>query len=317
MRKINRIIGIYKIINLINGKIYIGSSININRRLVRHKSELKNNVHDNEHLQNSYNFYGKKNFKFEVFEECFKENLILKEQYWIDFYQCYDENKGYNIRKKADNNLGVKWSKERIEKFSGENSPVSKLTWIKVNQIRNLYLTGNYSHKQLSEKYDVAESQIGFIINNKAWKDEKWDKYSLQIKNIANNTGEDCYNSKLSQIQVNEIRQKYLTGNYIPKQLAKEYNISSRHIWDIIKNNKWKDKEYEKNLPKIKDISFKNKRKHSGENSYLSKLNWDIVNEIRQLYSSGNFTQMNLADKYNVSEGCIAHILRNRSWKSS
>jgi len=47
-----KILGIYKITNLKNGKVYIGSSKNIKRRLIEHKSRLKNNKHINKYFQN-------------------------------------------------------------------------------------------------------------------------------------------------------------------------------------------------------------------------------------------------------------------------
>lgn len=58
-------IGIYSIINKANNKIYIGSTINLERRLKEHKRRLKYNNHTNTHLQYAWNKYGKECFKFE------------------------------------------------------------------------------------------------------------------------------------------------------------------------------------------------------------------------------------------------------------
>ena len=63
-------IGTYNIIKSINNKYYIGSSININKRLTQHKSELKRNIHHCIYLQRAYNKYGKQCFTFEI-EELF------------------------------------------------------------------------------------------------------------------------------------------------------------------------------------------------------------------------------------------------------
>ena len=79
-------IGIYSITNLVNNKVYVGSSTNINHRFITHKSRLRNNIHCNKHLQNAWNKYGEENFKFEVIEECEEDKLTEREQYWIDFY---------------------------------------------------------------------------------------------------------------------------------------------------------------------------------------------------------------------------------------
>ena len=59
--------GIYKITNKVNGKFYIGSSVDLKDRWRRHRSHLKNGSHVNTHLQRSYNKYGKEAFIFETF----------------------------------------------------------------------------------------------------------------------------------------------------------------------------------------------------------------------------------------------------------
>ena len=58
--------GIYKITNIINNKVYVGSAVNVTYRFKTHKRLLKQNKHFNTHLQSSYNKYGKDNFKFEM-----------------------------------------------------------------------------------------------------------------------------------------------------------------------------------------------------------------------------------------------------------
>ncbi len=109
--------GIYKIINLINKKYYIGSAANINKRFSTHKRLLNTNKHYNNHLQKSYNKYGKENFHFEIIEYVDSYNLIEREQYWIDLLDANNRKKGYNKRLIAGSNLGVKASKETKEKL--------------------------------------------------------------------------------------------------------------------------------------------------------------------------------------------------------
>ena len=91
-----KIVGIYKITNLKNGKIYIGQSIDVLERFIQHKSDLKGNRHVNKHLQSAYNLYGLKNFSFEILEECSKKELDKKEKYWIDYYGGVNSKTNYN-----------------------------------------------------------------------------------------------------------------------------------------------------------------------------------------------------------------------------
>ena len=95
-----KIIGIYSITNKINNKKYIGYSIDIKRRWATHKRNLKNNKHENDHLQKAYNKYGENAFKYQIVEECTQEELKNKEKYWIAFYDS--KNNGYNMSEGGD-----------------------------------------------------------------------------------------------------------------------------------------------------------------------------------------------------------------------
>lgn len=76
--------GVYKILNKINGKFYIGSSTRLNRRNREHFRLLKSGIHGNSYLQYSYNKYGRENFVYEIIEYCNNDKCIEREQYYID-----------------------------------------------------------------------------------------------------------------------------------------------------------------------------------------------------------------------------------------
>jgi hypothetical protein len=58
---------------------------------------LRNNIHDNNHLQNSFNKSGEKNFKFEIIEECNENLLIEKENFYITHYRSNNSEYGFNM----------------------------------------------------------------------------------------------------------------------------------------------------------------------------------------------------------------------------
>jgi group I intron endonuclease len=90
-------IGIYKITNLINGKVYIGQSIDIKQRWFKHKSAAFNIADKNYEypLYRAIRKYGLDNFLFEVLEECSKDELCEKEKFYIAKYHAHGKC-GYN-----------------------------------------------------------------------------------------------------------------------------------------------------------------------------------------------------------------------------
>ena len=191
--------GIYKITNIENGKIYIGSAYNLSNRMSTHKYTLRNNKHKNPHLQSAWNKYGEGKFLFEILEIVEDKNILLeREQFYIDSAQCCDNKIGYNIAKKAGNCAGrkvsaetrrkqsesakkrpkYKWSEEQKEKRRkariGQVMPWAKLNWETIKEIRKMYTETNYSQRIISEKFNLAQTTVSEIIRNVIWEDKNY-----------------------------------------------------------------------------------------------------------------------------------------------
>jgi len=69
MKSRNKISVIYCIECLVNGKVYIGSTVDVNHRKTAHFLNLRKNKHPNKHLQSSYNINGPENFAFHIVKE--------------------------------------------------------------------------------------------------------------------------------------------------------------------------------------------------------------------------------------------------------
>lgn len=208
--------GIYQIKNLINGKIYIGSAVNMRRRWVCHKSNLSKNRHHSIHLQRSWNKYGENVFLFEVLEEVRDKNLLTRrEQFWLDETKCYDQKNGYNISPTAGNCLGIKHTEETNRK----NSEVRKG---KKNHF--------YGKKHTEEtKRMISEANKGRFSGDK--NPMFGSKLSVGEKNPA---------AILNEWQVLEIRKKYKPRQYTAKMLSKEYGVSVVAIRRAISKITWK-----------------------------------------------------------------------------
>ena len=83
-----KIKGVYAIINMVNQKKYVGSSNNIKKRWTSHKTRLNNSTHHSDFLQRAWNKYGKDNFTLIILEVLSSDNtasdIFIKEQEWID-----------------------------------------------------------------------------------------------------------------------------------------------------------------------------------------------------------------------------------------
>lgn len=96
---VKKVRGIYKVTNKVNGKVYIGQSVDIGRRWRQHMT-----AEDDIYFHNAIQKYGVDNFIWEVIEKCKKSELDERESYWIEYYDSY--NKGYNCTKGGEGNSG-------------------------------------------------------------------------------------------------------------------------------------------------------------------------------------------------------------------
>lgn len=139
-------VGIYKITNRINGKIYIGQSRDIKTRWKSHQyiAFRSTGAGYNYPLYVDMRKYGLDAFDFEVLEECLIEDLNEKERYWIQYYDSF--TRGYN------------------QMEGGQYFPVAgKLSEQDVVEIRKLLAKSSFSQKEIGQKYGVSINTISAI----------------------------------------------------------------------------------------------------------------------------------------------------------
>jgi len=111
--------GVYKIINKVNGRFYIGSAVNIKKRWRYHIQDLNKGKHGNGYLQRAWNKYGSDNFIFEVLEYCEPSELIRMEQDYLDSTGACES--GYNMCPVAGNRLGTKMPPDAVRRVAEAN----------------------------------------------------------------------------------------------------------------------------------------------------------------------------------------------------
>ena len=118
--KIEKISGVYQIVNELNGHRYIGSSKNIQHRILTHRSSLRRNNHHSIYLQNAFNKYGEDKFYIQILEKCenVRSTILFLEQKYLDL------NPEYNISDTATCPINVLQTEEikqkRAEKLRGQ-----------------------------------------------------------------------------------------------------------------------------------------------------------------------------------------------------
>lgn len=246
-------IGIYKITNKINGKAYIGQSINIEKRWKNHKIDyLNKNSHSYDYpLYRAFRKYGINNFTFEIIEECKEKKLNEKEIFWIEHYNTFFN--GYNQTLGGDH---------------GKSVPKENILGI-FEDLENTQLT----HREIAKRRNVSIEMVDGINTGRHWHQNREypiQKYNRPVKknghcscckkiiDIRNKLCLDCYKKEYSK---NIPPKKQLTEDlltYSMLQIGKKYNVSDNTV------RKW-CKKYE--LPyKRKDIiEFRNNYNKKGE----------------------------------------------------
>lgn len=113
-------IGIYIYRNKINQKVYIGQSTNIERRIKEHNSRAfqVNSGDYNSNLSKAIRKYGLDNFEISTITSCSKEELDNLEIYYINYYQSYLKEKGYNMTLGGNSNGKGKLTFEELEQLT-------------------------------------------------------------------------------------------------------------------------------------------------------------------------------------------------------
>lgn len=197
--------GIYKIINTVNNKVYIGSTTNLSRRQKDHFRNLSERKHPNTHLQSAVNKYGIEKFQFIIIEQCENKQLLTKEQHYIDIFNSYIH--GYNMCPDAKSTLGRKHSELAKKKMS-------------LSRIGKPGHTHTVS-KETREKLSIAHK-------GKKLSPEHITKITV---NLSQRTISDKTRKKLS---LSKIGNQYTKGRKLP--LSQRLNISKGNMGRIVSN---------------------------------------------------------------------------------
>lgn len=165
--------GIYAILNCLNGKIYIGSALRLNHRWTEHRCELEDGTHGNRYLRRAF-VKDSDAFQVSVIElldHPAKAVLLAREQFWIDFYQSWKPEHGYNIAPKAESCQGIKRDPEFVARVAaslrGRKHTAQARANISAGQI-------GHPKKKRSPGQKTAMRMLGWGRTHSPEQTEKW-----------------------------------------------------------------------------------------------------------------------------------------------
>lgn len=233
---------VYKIINNINNKIYIGKTqgkaINRWRKHIRIANGGKEKYHNLFFtLHAAIVKYGVNNFSFEEIENFDNEaQAFEREMYWISLFR--KSNILYNLTDGGEGPSGRKPSPESKLKMSeaqrGEKSWKAKLSEEDVKSIKQLLMLGKQTQKEIAKQFNVSHLMINLIYKEKYWWWVKVPGFSSSKKYSSRPT-----NSKLNEDQVREIKKLLSTTGMTQQEIADKFNVKRLTILSISNGKRW------------------------------------------------------------------------------
>jgi group I intron endonuclease len=233
--------GIYKIRNLVNNKIYVGSSKRVPYRINRHKKLLDTDNHDNPHLQSAWKLYGENKFEFSVIEECSPEILVEREQHYKDYYESLPGGV-YNICDVVQfppSMAGIPKSEEHRKKIgmSHKGEIKSSEHRKKISESVKKYFD---THPEARQR--LRDLRLGTHMTEEQRRKVGIGHWTPEIREKimkAKKRGSEHHNSKLSESQVRLIRKKYSPRTYSLSKLSKEFSVDRKTILRILQRKTW------------------------------------------------------------------------------
>lgn len=159
--------GIYKIENMINGKVYVGKTVNFRKRYVSYKSSYFNNTprQINSYFRSAIDKSKPENFTFSVLEFCGVEIMAERELFWMVELSSTKLDSGYNLR--MDSSTGMITHDSTREKISKRIKREYADGTRSVEAV-SAFFTEMWKDEQLKDqmRQQVSESRRSFFIQS-------------------------------------------------------------------------------------------------------------------------------------------------------
>lgn len=276
--------GIYKL-NFSNGKVYIGMSCNIRRRMKEHRSDINSKNSMPVHRAMKVHDY-----TIEILEHIEDRKTMQEaERKWIKYYKSNDRNYGYNLALGGDgsgsgiNNHQAKFDENTIQEIYTE---LSSNTDIYIYEIAN--------------KYNISQEAISEINNGIRYFSADLTYPLRKPPKMVCKEGVEHHNAKLEKKDLEEIIILLKGNNVTFNEIGEMYNCSYTTISKLNRGLSYFDK----------DIDYPIRKNHVKTNS----LNQEQVLDVINLLINTNFTMEHIAKIFNVSKDTISRLNAGKTY---
>lgn len=291
---------IYQITNLINGKIYIGKTNNIQKRWSNHKCSSDPDMV----IARAIKKYGVDNFKFEVLYK----DIPIEQIDELEIKTIKEKNSqvpnGYNVASGGQGGLGV-------SKYGADNNNAH----LKEEEAQYVL---NHRNQPIYVLYDKFSDKISYRQFKKLYHHETYKNLKTATEEYPHNLEFNAQFSTdtLSYDEVVELRKRYANGEYW-KKVYEDYKDRYKNEWSFW--NVYYGNRYKLVMPEV--FTEENRHLHSslknqGSNNGHAKLTETDVLKIRKLWKEG-VTRQELYSLYpQVNVTTIRNIINNKTWKN-
>jgi len=230
---------VYRWINTINGKDYLGSTSNAKSRLSTYYDKKSLSL-GNMPIYKAILKYGHSNFTFEIVEYCDSKDVLTREQYYLDHFD-FD----YNILEKADSLLGYKHTLDTLTKMKGRKNALGyKHTLETLTKLRDIQTDKKHSKESMAKMREIwAERKLKSDISSKSLenkiasnpKSQRIGKYII-ITNIDSNVS----------ITYNSMTEAAVALN-ITRNTLRTY-IKNKSVFTLVRNSTFNESDTSNNI---------------------------------------------------------------------
>jgi group I intron endonuclease len=175
--------GVYRIVSVVNNRMYIGSTMNLIKRKNAHFCSLRKGSHWNPQLQEHFNTYGESDLCFSILEYCSEEERVAREQFYIDNY-----NPSFNVSRNAFAPMkDMHHTNDALKKISES----SKRLWLdpayrefQENKVVSLDTRNKMRDSHIGKKQSQSEIDAKKIRVKKLWQTKEYrDSHIRGLKN--------------------------------------------------------------------------------------------------------------------------------------